>query len=75
MPPLTPLADLRGAEGAAYIVARLLGPGGCPWDREQTPQSLRAALLEEAHEALEALDAGDDEALVEELGDLAASMS
>ncbi|MCS6842322.1 MAG: nucleoside triphosphate pyrophosphohydrolase [Roseiflexaceae bacterium] len=70
VPPLTPLADLRGPEGVAYIVARLLGPGGCPWDREQTPQSLRAALLEEAHEALEALDAGDDEALVEELGDL-----
>jgi tetrapyrrole methylase family protein/MazG family protein len=70
VPPLAPLADLRGPEGVAYVVARLLGPGGCPWDREQTPQSLRAALLEEAHEALEALDAGDDEALVEELGDL-----
>lgn len=70
VPPLTPLADLRSLEGVAYVVARLLGPGGCPWDREQTPQSLRAALLEEAHEALEALDAGDDEALVEELGDL-----
>jgi len=70
VPPLAPLADLRGPEGVAYIVARLLGPGGCPWDREQTPQSLRPALLEEAHEALEALDAGDDAALVEELGDL-----
>ncbi len=70
VPPLAPLADLRGPEGVAYVVARLLGPGGCPWDREQTPQSLRAALLEETHEALEALDAGDDEALVEELGDL-----
>lgn len=71
VPPLTPLADRRSLESVAYVVARLLGPGGCPWDREQTPQSLRAALLEEAHEALEALDAGDDEALVEELGDLA----
>ncbi|MFQ3629996.1 nucleoside triphosphate pyrophosphohydrolase [Roseiflexus sp.] len=70
VPPLMPLADLRGPEGVAYVVAQLLGPGGCPWDREQTPQSLRAALLEETHEALEALDAGDDEALVEELGDL-----
>lgn len=70
VPPLTPLADVRGPEGVACIVARLLGPGGCPWDREQTPQSLRAALLEEVHETLEALDAGNDEALVEELGDL-----
>ncbi|ABU57713.1 nucleoside triphosphate pyrophosphohydrolase [Roseiflexus castenholzii] len=70
VPPLTPLADLRGPDGVAYVVARLLGPGGCPWDREQTPQSLRASLLEEVHEALEALDAGNDEALVEELGDV-----
>lgn len=70
VPPLSPLADQRGAEGVAFIIARLLGPNGCPWDREQTPQSLRSALLEEAHEVLEALDADDDAALVEELGDL-----
>jgi tetrapyrrole methylase family protein/MazG family protein len=70
VPPLTPLADLRGAEGVASIIARLLGPNGCPWDCEQTPQSLRPALLEEVHEVLEALDADDDAALVEELGDL-----
>ncbi|HWQ14249.1 MAG TPA: nucleoside triphosphate pyrophosphohydrolase [Roseiflexaceae bacterium] len=69
-PPLEPLADLRGPEGVGYVVARLLGPGGCPWDREQDHRSLRGALLEEAHEALEALDAGDEEALAEELGDL-----
>jgi tetrapyrrole methylase family protein/MazG family protein len=68
--PLAPLADLRGPEGIAAVFARLLGPGGCPWDREQTHQSLRAALLEEAHEVLEALDADDMEALAEELGDL-----
>ena len=68
--PLAPLADLRGPEGAAYVVARLLGRHGCPWDREQTHQSLRADLLEETHEVLEALDAHDTDALAEELGDL-----
>lgn len=51
-------------------VARLRGPGGCPWDQEQTHQSIRAQLLEEAHEVLEAIDAGDDPLLQEELGDL-----
>jgi tetrapyrrole methylase family protein/MazG family protein len=54
----------------AAVVARLLGPRGCPWDREQTHQSLRRELLEETHEVLEALDAGDMDALSEELGDL-----
>jgi tetrapyrrole methylase family protein/MazG family protein len=49
---------------------RLRGPGGCPWDLEQTHQSLARHLLEEAHEALEAIDAGDLEHLREELGDL-----
>jgi tetrapyrrole methylase family protein/MazG family protein len=68
--PLAPLADLRGPEGIAYVVARLLGPGGCPWDREQTHESLRPELLEETHEVLEALDAGDMAALAEELGDI-----
>ncbi len=70
LPPLSPLADPRGPEGVSYIVARLLGPGGCPWDREQTHLSIRKDLLEETYEALEALDAGDMEALAEELGDV-----
>src|SRR6266540_6049295 len=74
LPPLDPLADLRGPDGITYIVARLLGPGGCPWDREQTHESLRPELLEEAHEVLEALDAGDMAALAEELGDLLLSI-
>ncbi len=52
------------------IVDRLRSPGGCPWDREQTHQSLRRNLLEECYEALEALDAGDPESLAEELGDV-----
>ncbi len=70
LPPLAPLADPRGPEGVSYIVARLLGPGGCPWDREQTHLSIRKDLLEETYEALEALDAGDMDALAEELGDV-----
>jgi tetrapyrrole methylase family protein/MazG family protein len=70
LPPLAPLADSRGPEGVGYVVARLLGPGGCPWDREQTHQSIRKDLLEETYEALEALDAGDMDALAEELGDV-----
>jgi len=70
VPPLAPLDDRRGSDGVTAIVARLLGPGGCPWDREQTHRSLRADLLEETHEVLEALDAEDMDALAEELGDL-----
>ncbi len=44
--------------------------GGCPWDLKQTFQSLRPYILEEAHEALEAIDSGEDDCIVEELGDL-----
>ncbi|HET7618132.1 MAG TPA: nucleoside triphosphate pyrophosphohydrolase [Vicinamibacterales bacterium] len=52
------------------IMARLRGPDGCPWDREQTLESLRGFLLEETHEVLDAIDRGDDEALRGEIGDL-----
>lgn len=52
------------------IVAKLRAPGGCPWDREQTHESLRRTLLEEAHEVLEAIDGADPSVLTEELGDL-----
>lgn len=52
------------------IVATLRAPGGCPWDREQTHSSLRGALLEEAHEVIDAIDSGDLVNLREELGDL-----
>ena len=53
-----------------HIVDRLLGPGGCPWDREQTHETLKRHLLEEAYEVLDAIDAGSMEKLQEELGDL-----
>jgi tetrapyrrole methylase family protein/MazG family protein len=57
--------------GAIFeVVHRLRAPGGCPWDREQTHESLRPYLLEETYELLEAIDAGDDAKTMEELGDL-----
>lgn len=49
---------------------RLLSPEGCPWDREQTLESLRPYVVEEAHEVVDAIDRGDRAALREELGDL-----
>jgi MazG family protein len=52
------------------IMARLRGPGGCPWDREQTLRTLRPYVLEETYEVLEAIDAGDPREHCEELGDL-----
>lgn len=51
-------------------MARLRGPQGCPWDREQTLETLRAFLLEETHEVLDAIDRGDTDALRGEIGDL-----
>ena len=52
------------------LIARLRAPGGCPWDREQTHESLKPMAIEEAYELVEAIDEGRDEDLVGELGDL-----
>lgn len=52
------------------IVAQLRAPDGCPWDREQTHQSLRDAIIDEAYEVTDAIDSGDPRNLAEELGDL-----
>ncbi len=52
------------------IVDRLRSPGGCPWDLEQTPESLKPFLLEEAHEVAEAIEGGNPSDLCDELGDL-----
>jgi MazG family protein len=52
------------------IMARLRGPGGCPWDREQTIESLRGFVLEETYEVLDAIDRRDHEELRGEIGDL-----
>ncbi len=57
-------------EKLVAVQARLRAPEGCPWDREQTHQSLRTYLLEEAYEVLEALGAGNDAKFAEEMGDL-----
>jgi MazG family protein len=67
------MSDPRAAEAFARLVeimAQLRGPEGCPWDREQTPESLRPYLVEEVYEVLEAIDGGDGEAVRDELGDL-----
>ncbi len=52
------------------LMDRLRGPGGCPWDLEQTRETLKPMLIEEAYEVLEALDDEDPDQLCEELGDL-----
>jgi tetrapyrrole methylase family protein/MazG family protein len=67
VPPLPYKASLANL---AETVAVLRSPEGCPWDQEQTPQSMRSGLLEEASEVLAALDAADTDILREELGDL-----
>jgi tetrapyrrole methylase family protein/MazG family protein len=64
------LGEGTSFEAFQEIVAHLRAPDGCPWDREQTHQSLRTHLLEETYEALEALDAGDVAGMQEEFGDL-----
>ncbi len=52
------------------VMKQLREPGGCPWDREQTPTSLKPFLIEEAYEVLEAIESGRSAAVREELGDL-----
>jgi tetrapyrrole methylase family protein/MazG family protein len=64
-----PLSGVTSFEGLQDTVAHLRAPGGCPWDREQTHESLRSGVLEEAYETLAAIDASDMRALQEELGD------
>src|SRR2546425_13030975 len=64
------LAPGQWFEKLVAVQACLRAPNGCPWDREQTHQSLRTYLLEEAYEALEALESGNDAKFSEEMGDL-----
>ncbi|NOH02110.1 MAG: nucleoside triphosphate pyrophosphohydrolase [Chloroflexi bacterium] len=64
------LGEGTSFESFAEIVAHLRAPDGCPWDREQTHQTLRKHLLEESYETLSALDANDVNAMREEFGDL-----
>jgi tetrapyrrole methylase family protein/MazG family protein len=64
------LGDGTSFESFAEIVAHLRAPNGCPWDREQTHESLRKHLLEESYEAITAIDSGDFTDMREEFGDL-----
>src|ERR1043166_1115142 len=52
------------------VMARLRSPTGCPWDREQDHKSLRFHAVEEVYELMDAIEAGDDHEMLEELGDL-----
>jgi len=67
--PTPPPDSLPPIERLRAIVAVLRSPEGCPWDREQTHASLRAGLIEEAYEVVEAINRNDDANLCEELGD------
>ena len=59
-----------GFDELVEIMHILQGPGGCPWDREQTQESLRPFMLEETYEAIDAINAGDADHLYDELGDI-----
>ncbi|MBU0929406.1 MAG: nucleoside triphosphate pyrophosphohydrolase [Spirochaetes bacterium] len=64
-------SDPKEAFGRLYdIFVRLRSPEGCPWDREQTPASIRGNLIEEAYECVEAINDGDIEHVKEEIGDV-----
>jgi tetrapyrrole methylase family protein/MazG family protein len=67
------MADLEAGSDSRtmqHIVARLRQPDGCPWDRKQTNQTLRKAIIDEAYELVDAIDSGDMAHLAEELGDM-----
>ena len=72
IPKVPDMADSPGTlfDSLLDVMARLRGEQGCPWDREQTRASLMPYLIEEAYEALEALEGGERDAMMEELGDL-----
>lgn len=70
IPGVEPSAATRHWATLTALVARLRAPDGCPWDRAQTHESLRNAVLDEAYEVVDAIDAADIDNLAEELGDL-----
>ena len=65
--PMTPAAALTAF---VEVIRRLRGPGGCPWDAKQTPETLKTYMLEEAYELVEALDSRQEDKIREELGDV-----
>lgn len=66
----TASSEYRGLDGLVAVMARLRAPGGCPWDGEQTHASLVQYLLEETYELIDAIESGDRDELLEELGDV-----
>lgn len=64
------LGNKKDFQDLLDIIETLRNPGGCPWDREQTHESLKSALLEECYEVIDAIENEDDDALIEELGDV-----
>ena len=70
--PAAPFSELTryGYSELHAVMERLRAPGGCPWDREQTHESIRNALIEECYEVLDAIERGNDTDLCEELGDV-----
>jgi MazG family protein len=70
VPEENPGPNGRAIERVLELMARLRAPDGCPWDREQTPASLKPQMLEECYEVMEAIDSGSSADMVEELGDL-----
>ena len=66
----TEQSKLRDTNTLLDVVRRLRGPDGCPWDKQQTHRTLRPYLVEEAYEALSAIDRGDDSAMADEFGDV-----
>jgi len=64
------MARKKAIDDLLAVMARLRSPQGCPWDREQDHRSLRWHAVEEVYELMDAIDAGDDHEMAEELGDL-----
>ena len=64
------LGNKKDFQDLLDIIETLRSPGGCPWDREQTHESLKSALLEECYEVIDAIENEDEDALIEELGDI-----
>lgn len=68
--PKAPSRKLPPIRQLLELMAALRGPGGCPWDQEQDHKSLRTHAVEEVYELIDAIEAGDDHEMAEELGDL-----
>lgn len=70
LPPLGLTENVASFRGLVDIIAKLRAPDGCPWDREQTHESLKPYIIEESYEAVEAIERGELDGLQEELGDV-----